>query len=69
MHTDGTKLVDLKLLCNEFLDLVLEKFDLLRHYHFIAKSQSQFLQTKKEKLDNDTIIIILDFAENYSFLV
>ena len=28
MHTDGTKLVDLKLPCNEFLDLVLEKFDL-----------------------------------------
>ena len=69
MHTDGTKLVDLKLPCNEFLDLVSEKFDLLRHHHFIAKSQSQFLQTKKEKLDNDTIIIILDIAENYSFLV
>ena len=69
MHTDGTKVVDLKLLCNKFLDLVLEKFDLLRHHHFIDKSQSQFLQTKKEKLDNDTIIIILDFAENYSFLV
>ena len=51
------------------MDLLLEKFDLLRHHHFIAKSQSEFLQITKDTLADDAVIILLDFAENYSFLV
>ena len=41
MHTDSTKLVDLKFPCNEFLDLVLEKFDLLQH-HFTTSFTTSF---------------------------
>ena len=40
IHTDGTKLVDMQLLVSEFMDVFLEKFDLLRRHHFIAKAQS-----------------------------
>ena len=69
LHTDGTKLVDLHLPHNEYMDLLLEKFDFLRHHHFIAKSQSEFLQITKDTLADDAVIILLDFAENYSFLV
>ena len=49
--------------------MILEKFDLLRRHHFIANAQSGFFQSTKETLPSDTIIILLDFTENYSFLV
>ena len=45
----------------------LKKFDLLYRHHFIAKTQSVFFQSTKEALPNDTVIILLDFTENYSF--
>ena len=49
--------------------MFLEKFDLLHRHHFIANAQSAFFQSTKETLPNNTVIILLDFTENYSFLV
>ena len=49
--------------------MFLEKFDLLRRHHFIAKAQSAVFQSTKETLRSDTVIILLDFVENYRFLV
>ena len=69
IHIDGTKLIDMQLLVSEFTDMFLKKFDLLHRHHFIAKAQSAFFQSTKETLPNDTVIILFDFAENYSFLV
>jgi hypothetical protein len=46
-----------------------EKVDKLTSHHFIAKHQSGFLSSMKENLQADQAIIILDFAENYSFTV
>ena len=42
IHTDGTKLIDMQLLVSEFIDMFLEKFDLLCRHHFIANAQSAF---------------------------
>lgn len=69
VHTDRTALVDLQLPLEEFLDLFCEKFDSLRQHHFVAKSQSAYLRSRKETLQEDTAIVLLDFAENYSFLI
>ena len=69
IYTDGTKLIDMQLLVSEFIDMFLEKFDLLRRHHFIDNAQSAFFQLTKETLPPDTVIILLDFTENYSFLV
>ena len=69
IHTDGTKLIDMQLLVSEFIDMFLEKFDLLCRHHFIANAQSEFFQSTKETLPSDTFIIPLDFTENYRFLV
>ena len=49
--------------------MFLENFDLLHRHHFIAKAQSVFFQSTQETLASDTVIILLDFTENYSFLV
>ena len=37
--------------------------------HFIAKTQANHLQIAKENLSENELIILLDFAENYSFVV
>ena len=47
--------------------MFLEKFCLLHRHHFIAMAQSTFFQSTKETLPSDTVIILLDFVENYSF--
>ena len=38
-------------------------------HHFIYKQQQNFLKNKKETLSDNECIIILDFAENYTFMV
>ena len=43
-------------------------FELTEH-HFIAKKQREFLRVKKASLKFDEAVLILDFAENYSFIV
>ena len=37
--------------------------------HFIAKSQSEYFKRKKASLTTDECVIVLDFAENYAFIV
>ena len=41
----------------------------LYHHHFIKDSQASYLRDSKENLDNKTCIILMDFAENYSFII
>ena len=43
--------------------------DSFKVHHFVAKSQSKYLRDLKENLPADTAIVLLDFAENYGFLV
>ena len=43
-------------------------FELTEH-HFIAKKQSEFLRVKKVSLKFDEAVLILNLAENYSFVV
>ena len=46
-----------------------DAIDSLSQHHFVAKSQSSYLHTLKKNLPQDTAIVLLDFAENYSFLI
>ncbi|XP_071948717.1 uncharacterized protein [Antedon mediterranea] len=69
MHTDRTTIVSLQAPLQEFLEMVCNSFDKLRQHHFVAKSQVAYLRSLKENIQNDTAIVLLDFAENYSFLI
>ena len=62
-------LLSCELSIEEFIEEVTAHFDTLRVHHFIAKSKSNFLKDLKEKLKENELIILLDFAENYSFIV
>ena len=41
----------------------------LFHHHFLNVQQAAYLKEAKAILDNETCIILMDFLENYSFLV
>ena len=65
----GVTIVDMTLNVNDFIDRVCSMFDSLRWHHFIEKPQSQFLNELKENLQLNQCIVLLDCAENYSFIV
>ncbi|XP_060780327.1 uncharacterized protein LOC132888272 [Neoarius graeffei] len=67
--TDRTALVTLQLPVSEFIPQVCKQFNDLRAHHFVAKAQSAFLRELKDTLPHDSAIVLLDFAENYSFIV
>ena len=54
---------------DDFLDKLTSMFFELTEYHFIVKKQSEFLRVKKASLKSDEAALILDFAENYSFVI
>lgn len=53
----------------EYCDALVEKLNKLSVHHFIAKHQSAYLKNLKQNLAQDEAVILLDFAENYSFIV
>ena len=54
---------------DDFLDKLTSMFFELTEHYFSAKKQSGFLRAKKASLKFDEAVLILDFAENYSFAV
>ena len=54
---------------DEEITLLANKVFALCEHHFIAKAQPHYLRTLKENLQQDEVIILLDFAENYSFVI
>ena len=64
----GISLVNCALTVEEFVKEICNKFDKLRAHHFIAKAQSAYLSELKENLPMNNAIILLDFAENYSYV-
>ena len=54
---------------DEFINEVRSQIDTLCQHHFKAKSQSAYLQHVKTPLKPHHALILLDLADNYSFLV
>ena len=54
---------------NEFIEQLVYHIDNLSKHSFIAKSQPRYLKAWKEEIDEETCIILLDFAKNYHFIV
>ena len=53
---------------SEFSDALCEAVDVATGHHFTCKAQSLYLRQLKESLQPTSAIILLDFAENYSFV-
>lgn len=54
---------------DEFVSYFVDKMDKLVTHDFICKEQSSFLNNKKDSLKQNEIIVLCDFAENYSFII
>ena len=57
----------------EFFDDFLEKLSEMLHdltkHHFVSQKQAKFFKEKKESFQPGECALVLDFAENYSFVV
>ena len=52
-----------------FVDPLATTADHITVHRYISKAQSMYLMNQKESLDSDTCIIMLDFAENYQYVL
>ena len=54
---------------DEFVDLLTYSIDNLTTHSFIAKAQSRYLKKRKEEIEGNSCIVLMDFAENHHFVV
>ena len=69
VSTDRTELVVLETSRDKFTEVLVDNLQKLRPHHFIAKAQAACLKQQKENLDDETAVVLMDFAENFSFVV
>lgn len=53
----------------DFLEHLCDKLLILKPHSFIAKQQSQFFEDKKKNLGTEEVLVVLDFSENYKYVV
>lgn len=54
---------------SDFIPLFCEQIEKLLPHAFIARQQSSYFKALKDTIQNDEVVINLDFAENYAFIV
>lgn len=69
ISTDRTTLETISKSVNEFIEEFCSNLKLLKRHDYIAKHQSQFCAEKKRTLGDGEMLILADFAENYSFIL
>ena len=67
--TDRPTLVAHTASVQEYIAYVVQAIDQLTGHSFIAKCQSTYLKDSKENLNSTTCIILMDFAENYKYVI
>ena len=68
VNTDRSQLEEKEEFADDFITLLSNMLYKLTEHHFIAKSQNQYLKDLKASLKPNECKIILDFAENFSFV-
>ena len=53
----------------EFIELIVNAISNLTVHSYIAKCQARYLKDRKDNLSGTACIVLLDFAENYQFMV
>lgn len=67
--TDRVTLQTQILTTTDFVEELCNKLLVLKPHSFISKQQSQYFQFKKNNLDEDEVLIVLDFNENYKYII
>ena len=69
VSTDRSRLVKEESKFDDSIENLVGKFGKLTKHHYVAKKQAEFFKQVKENLKIGESVIVLDFAENYFFLV
>ena len=69
VSNDRSQLVEVENEFDDSIESLVGKFRKLTKHHYIAKKQAEFFKQFKENLQFGECVIVLDFAENYSFLI
>ena len=69
VHTDMTTLITKTDSVFDYIEDLTSKLEDLIFHHFIAKAQAGYLTNCKENLNEEEALVLLDFAENYSFII
>ena len=67
--TDRAELLTKNCSLEEFIKNLVKSFNDLIPHNYIAKKQSQYLKSEKDRLDSTNALILVDFSENYSYVV
>ena len=67
--TDRTELRNYTSSVDDFIELLVYQVDSLTTHSYVAKSQARYLKGRKSDIDQTSCIVLLDFAENYHFVV
>ena len=69
ISVDRTNLETIVKSADDFLDGLIQSLVQLQRHSFIAKQQALYLKHAKENLSEGEVVVIGDFAENYSFVM
>ena len=69
VNTDCADLITETMPLSEFITTLSCQLDSITCHSYIAKSQARYLSELKENLEEDAIIVLGDFAENYTFVI
>ena len=69
VSTDRSQLVKEESEFDDFIENLVGEFVKLKKHHYVAKKQAESFKQMKENLNFGKSVIVLNFAENYSFLV
>ena len=53
----------------EYKDIPIESIKKLTPHSYISRAQTSYLQKMSDNPDNFSAVVLVDFAENYSFVV
>jgi hypothetical protein len=68
-HTDGNKLKNILCDSDDFIERVVSVVQKLTTHHLIARNQSAIFLHSKERIDDESCVLVSDFFENYSFII
>lgn len=67
--TDRATLKTSTLTVDDYLELLINKLDILKPHHYINKQQTSYFEELKKNLRNGEFLVICDFSENYAFII
>ena len=67
--TDRTTMLSDSTSIHDLIDMISNSIDKLTSHSYIAKAQSSHLKLRKENVDENTILVLVDFSENFTFII